>query len=162
MKKNTLLYVLLVVLIAANGYFLYHQFGGKGKRGHDSERMRQGPVHFIADRLEFSDAQKQQLEEMNVTHKEKIKSISSEIRQLKDELFNNVSQEIVEQKRIDSILDEISIRERAKDTEVYFHLRGIRGICDDAQKEKFERIMKDVVHKRGERGRKGPPHGREH
>lgn len=156
MKKNTLLYILLIFLVVANGYFLYNQFNGKGKRDHKGPPK--GPVEFIVKKLNFSDAQIAQLEDINTKHREKIRSIFKDTRVLKDKLFNSVSEEGINRVKIDSIINSIGLKEKEKEVEVFFHLRAIRNLCNDAQKQKFERIIKDAMHQRGRQGGEGPRH----
>ena len=156
MKKNRFLYLLLIFLVIANGYLLYNQFNGKGKRGH--RESRKDPVEFISKKLEFNDQQVAQLKEISVKHREKVQEIYKETKLLKSNLFNAISNTSVNQNEIDSIINLIGEKTKYKETEMFFHLRGISDICNDDQKEKFENMLKHILDKRGKRGGSGSRH----
>lgn len=153
MKKHTILYTLIIVLVIANGYFLFNQFGDKGKRGHRGERK--GPIEFIVKKLDFNESQVAQLEKINIVHKEKFEKISKETRALKSQLFNAVFTNDLNKRQLDSLLFQLGDKAMDRDAELFYHFKAIKEICDDTQIEKFEKMLKEVLRKKGRsRGRK--------
>lgn len=151
MKKNILLYALLAFLFIVNGIFIFLFLGGPPKMDD-----RNGPADFIMKRLEFDDQQIVQFHKLNEEFENKREANSKEIKYLKDQLFDKISDEVVTDKKIDSITDLIGKKEQVKDLLVFNHFKEIRAICNDTQKKKFDLILKEALHK-GERPNGPPP-----
>jgi len=147
MKKNLLLYILLAFLILVNGFFLVHFF----KRPPHGKPGRGNPGDFLAKELHFSEAQMKQFQVMNQGHDHEMQLISSEIRDLKDALFANISVEEYSKKTIDSLTNLIGERQKEKDIRTFYHFKAIQDICDESQKQDFQRIVKDALHGHGKR-----------
>lgn len=148
MKKNLLLYILLAFLILVNGFFLFHFFKGPphGKPGRGGDL-----AHFLAKELQFNESQMQQLRALNKGHHQEIQLLLGEIRTLKDALFNNLSEKEYSKSAIDSITSLIGEREKEKDLRTFYHFKAIQDMCDASQKEKFQHIVKDALHRHGKR-----------
>lgn len=149
MKKNTLLYSILIVLLLANGFFI-SQYLGKSDRG---DRRGKGSENFIAKKLDLDESQQQLYLELTSTHKESMKSINGDIRVLKDTFFSNISNESITTMEIDSLASLISEKEKLKDLKVFNHFKAIREICNAEQKTKLQAIIKDGLRRRGGRDR---------
>nr|WP_321233177.1 hypothetical protein [uncultured Psychroserpens sp.] len=152
MKKNIPLYILLVFLIIVNAFFLFNYLGKsnhKGKRGNQN--------NFIVRELKFDDTQKQKLKDLEASHHKRIRTILEGSKELKGELFDKISMESISESEIDSIASLIGDIEKDKELETFYHFRAIQNICNDEQKEAFERIVKKALHRKG---RNGSPHGK--
>ena len=57
MKKQTFLYVLLILLAISNGFFLVHYLGKPSRKGHK-------PESFIAKKLNFDENQMKDFKDM--------------------------------------------------------------------------------------------------
>ncbi|WP_299526819.1 Spy/CpxP family protein refolding chaperone [Winogradskyella sp.] len=156
MKKQLPLYILLVFLIAVNGFFLY-KFLGDSKE--NDLRGPKGPNSFITNRLNFNDTQLKEFNDLEQVHRKKMMSISEQIRATKDVLFDNISKAGVDTSLIDSITSVIGNYEKEKDMEIFRHFRAIYEICDESQKAKFNRLVKDALHRRPPPKGKRPPDG---
>ncbi|WP_299116624.1 hypothetical protein [uncultured Winogradskyella sp.] len=148
MKKQTLLYVLLIFLIISNGFFLARYLGKPDRRGHK-------PESFIIKKLNFDQQQMNDFHSMSDLHFDKMKSISKNIRSLKKEMFSKVSDKSVSQSYLDSITDLIATKEKEKDLEIFSHLQKVRELCNEEQKERFTKIVSDAMDRRGHRGKHG-------
>jgi len=153
MKKNLVLYILLVFLIAVNSFFLFNYIGKNGNNGQKGK----GPGSFIVKELGFNEAQLEQFREKSQGHHETMMNMSDDIRDLKDELFDNLSKDSVNKSTIDSITSLVGEKQKAKEVEAFYHFKMIRQICSDQQKEKFKNIIKDALHRGGLRGQMPPP-----
>ncbi|WP_299556183.1 hypothetical protein [Seonamhaeicola sp.] len=160
MKKNLLLYVLLVFLIAVNGFFLFNHLGGQSK-GKEIRRGPKGPGNFIAKELHFSDDQMAKFDELSRVHHKNMRATLEATKKLKDEVFKLVTNENVPDEAIDSLMNLIAEQEKAREKLTFYHLRDIQGICDEKQKRRFKKILSDALHKaaKGPRpDRKRPDH----
>jgi protein CpxP len=154
MKKNLVLYVLLVFLIAVNSFFLFNYIG---KNSNNGQKGTKGPGNFIVKELGFNEAQLEQFREKSQGHHETMMNMSDDIRGLKDKLFANLSKDSVNESTIDSITALVGEKQKAKEVEAFYHFKMIREICSDQQKEKFKNIIKDALHRGGLRGQIPPP-----
>ncbi len=153
MKKNLLLYILLIFLIVVNGFFLFNYLG---KSSDKSRKGPKGPGNFIAKQLEFDEAQMQRFQELNQEHRQVMRGLLNETKDLKEELFKKISETNISDKEIDSITRLIGIKEQQKEKETFKNLKNIQEICNDKQKERFNKIVRDAMHRGRKRG-DGPP-----
>ena len=152
MKKNTLLYIIIILLIGFNGYFVATQFKKplpRNKRG--------GPDVFITKELNFDENQMAQFDLLFQPHDAKMRALGREKKELKDGLFKLMFQEDVPQTAIDSILAEIGQNEQERDAQVFNHFREVRKICNESQRKKFEKIVIGALHRNGPGPGPGPP-----
>lgn len=148
MKKNLILYILLVFLIVVNGFFLYNHIGSTTNK---KPRKPQQPSNFIVKELGFNAVQLEQFREKNQKHKEAMMKLSEDIKDLKDALFNKLSDDSVNEKTIDSITSLLGQKEKEKRTNVFYHFKEIQNICNTKQKEKFRRIINHALHNGGKK-----------
>lgn len=158
MKKNLILYILLVFLIVVNGFFLFNYMGnGNDKKQNNPNR----PGDFIVKELGFNKAQLEQFGKNSKGHHQTMIGLSADIRNLKDELFDRLSDSSLNKVTVDSITTLIGEKEKEMETETFYHFKTIQSICNDKQNEKFKKIIKDALHRGGERGQRPPPGGGE-
>ena len=100
MKKNLPLYIMLVFLIVVNGFFMYKFMGDTPNK---KPRKQQKTSDFIIEELGFSYEQLEQFKVSNQDHNTVMRQLSEDIRDLKDELFNKLSNKSVDEKLIDSL-----------------------------------------------------------
>ena len=153
MKKNIILYVLLIFLIVVNGFFLLNYLkGGTDNKKIEPQRNRD----FIVNELNFDEMQLEQFNAKSEDHHETMKLLSDEIKELKDDLFETLFNNKVNETTIDSLSSLICEKEKEKEKEIFYHFRAIQEIANDKQKEKFKLILKDAL-RRGEQGNRPPP-----
>ncbi len=150
MKKNTVLYILLIFLIAVNAFFIVQQFK------QPSKKMRKSPKEFISKRLQFDEEQINQFNELEKQHRERMRAISHETKELKDALFDKINDVGIADREIDSITSLIGALEKQKDIEVFNHFRNISSFCTDEQKIQLVEILKKA-RRRGKGRPPGPP-----
>ena len=162
MKKNLPLYILLVFLIIVNGFFLYNYLSPTIAKSNDTVKGsgNAGPSEFIVKALKFDDEQMKQFEAINSGHHERMIKASEETRIFKDQLGRLILKDNVSEAEMDSILNLLGEKEMAHEKLMFSHLRAIRNICTEEQKQRFEQIIRDAL--RGGLGGKrqgggGPP-----
>ncbi|WP_299100697.1 hypothetical protein [uncultured Winogradskyella sp.] len=153
MKKNTILYVLLIFLIAVNGFFLFNYIGkGNAKGPRESQQNKE----FIIEELGFDASQIKQFRKKSKGHHKTMMQMSDDVRKLKDQLFGTLSNDIVSEATIDSISNLICEKEKEKEKEIFYHFKMIRDIANEEQREKFNNLLLDALRK-DDRGNRPPP-----
>lgn len=143
MKKNTILYVLLIVLLGMNSFFIYNYLG----RPHHKGPKASG--NFIASELKFNDEQFERFENLENAHHIKMRAIRDATKNIKDELFQKITQPNLNQIEIDSLIALISDKEQLKEKEMFKRLRNIYELCDAQQQERFNAIIKKARRSEG-------------
>ncbi len=127
------------------------------------ENRPQEPMNFIANQLNFDDAQLEKMEVINDKHHFEMRRISDDLRGLKDDLFKELSNTDLQNETVDSLTTLIGNKQKERETEVFYHFRSIQDICNEKQSEKFEVIIKDALRKGDNNGPEGqrppPPNG---
>ena len=152
MKKNTLLYILVVFLLVMNGYFMYEIFVDKRPKGPN-------PGKFLAKELQFDAAQMEAFSEMNDKHHEDMMAIMRDVRRLKDELFDYISQPTYDEEKIRQLTAEIGEKTRLRDEKTFYHFKEVQKICTDEQRTRFNELIKEALRPGRRRGGRppGPP-----
>ena len=136
MKKNTLLYLLLAVLIIMNGFFLFNYLGRPQHKGPKESG------NFIVKELNFNALQLEQFKNLEDAHHLVMKNIGDAIKVNKDGLFSKITAPTINNHTVDSLIKEISNKQLLKEKELFKRLRGIYEICDENQKQRFSEIIK--------------------
>ena len=147
MKKKLPLYILLLFLIIMNGFFLYNYLGTD--EGKEAQKGPKRPGNFLVKELGFDELQQEQFRALGKRHHQQMRGFDSDIRDLKDELFKGLSDDALKDVNVDSIAKLIGEKEAAKDIEVFKHFNSVQELCNDKQKEKFSKIIKDALRKGG-------------
>ncbi|BAO76798.1 hypothetical protein [Winogradskyella sp. PG-2] len=156
MKRNTILYILLVFLLVVNGFFLFNYIGKEnGNRLKEPRRNKD----FIKKELGFNASQLEQFKDKSKGHENTMMRLSDDIRMLKDQLFDKIADASVEEITIDSLSSLICEKETEKEKEIFYHFKMIQDIFDNTQKEKFKSILKDAL-RRGDKGNRPRPPNR--
>ncbi|WP_338359434.1 hypothetical protein [Yeosuana marina] len=161
MKKNLLLYILLLFLIVVNGLFLYNYLGDRsGNEARLRSKRDRDPGAFIVKELRFNDAQLKQVDDLNKKHKTAMRYTLDEIKGFKDMLFSEILLDDVSNSKIDSIIALISKQEGIKEKNTVMYLRGLYNISNEKQKRHFKNIVTDALrmgNPDGPRERRPPP-----
>ena len=148
MKKNTILYILIIVLLVANGFFLFNYLGRPQHKGPKESG------DFIAKELNLSEAQMQQFNSLEAQHHNTMKTIGDDIKNVKDALFEKITAPQINETNIDSLIASITNKEQLVEKEMFNRLRGIYELCNEEQKERFSNILKDA--RQFNKGPQGP------
>ncbi|MGH1384220.1 Spy/CpxP family protein refolding chaperone [Kordia sp.] len=149
MKKNTLLYILLVFLVVMNGFFMFKIFGDKPPKGGN-------PGKFIAKELQFDEAQMKSFREMNDAHHEAMMKVSREIKGLKDQLFAEISETTTNEAKVNDITRRIGEKEQEKDLKTFYHFKEVQKICTDEQRTRFNILVQNALKRHGRPGMRKP------
>ena len=151
MKKNTLLYILLVFLVVMNAFFMFKIFGDKPPRGSN-------PGNFIAKELQFDEAQMKAFKQINDMHHKEMMGIMKEVRMLKDELFDYIAAPNHSEAKVSELTQAIGDKIRLRDEKTFYHFKEVKKICTDKQKIRFNKLVQEALRRPGKGG--GMPSGK--
>jgi Spy/CpxP family protein refolding chaperone len=142
--------ILVIVLAIMNVFLLaimwFHRppmDGGHRERPNDMNR-------FLAHELNLSDAQQQQFDVLFDEHQQKMEAVKKRGKELHDLLFDELSNTTSTNKS-DSLISLIGENRKIGEKALYNHLSKVRLVCDEKQKQEFDRIIKGAMAKLDER-----------
>jgi len=122
----------------------------------------QGPRGFLEGQLNFSEKQKDEAMKLREEHMKTMMTIQDSIHMLKDNLFDLIAVTPTDTPRVNALVQSIGDEQKKIELATFYHFQKIRALCDDSQKQKFDRIMKEVGNNigmgMGPRGRNMMPH----
>ena len=157
-SKIKLLAALVIVLVLINvsmmGYLWFAPKGPGDRSG--GPRDGHGPGGLVIKELKFDAKQQEQFEKLREDHHAAMVDIDKVSRQLHSQLFKTLADNpdtVREYHLSDSILTEISRREKSREMITYMHLAEVRKICNPDQKKIFD----DMIARASMRKPEGPP-----
>ncbi|MGC6430992.1 MAG: Spy/CpxP family protein refolding chaperone [Jejuia sp.] len=149
MNKNLILYVLLIFLIIVNCFFLYNYLGNREKPIYNSEnqnsKKHKRSEHFLVKELDFNELQKEKYRALTKANRPAMREVLDGIRELKDALYNGLSDNYFSANTIDSLANLIGEKEKQKDILTFHHFKEVQKLCDEKQKEKFSKIINYAI-----------------
>jgi periplasmic protein CpxP/Spy len=104
----------------------------------------QGPRDFLIGQLNFSEKQKDDAMKLREEHMKTMSAIQDSIHMLKDNLFDLIAVTPTDSPRVNALVQSIGDEQKKIELSTFYHFQKIRALCDDNQKQKFDKIMKDV------------------
>jgi periplasmic protein CpxP/Spy len=147
MNKLNTLYVLSITMLIINGFLIFKLFVNQN---HLKPKMRP-PHQILVERLEFSEFQKQALDTLYFSREDSLRHLSNKLRVYKNSLFEYAKTGNYNQRFVNQTSEGIGITMKQMDIKVFEMLRGIRQICDEKQKKKFDEIFKEIFHREGDK-----------
>ncbi|MGK7371639.1 MAG: Spy/CpxP family protein refolding chaperone [Candidatus Halalkalibacterium sp. M3_1C_030] len=136
------LVMLFLNIAIISGIWIFRPGGHfMGREGAGQFRMQR----FIEQELNLSEDQKQAFRELRRDHIRETRNIHRDIRIYRRSLFGLLQNEEVNVKKVDSLSKALGEAQRAMEKATYEHFAELRSICDDQQKEKFDRITERVM-----------------
>jgi protein CpxP len=136
------------------------------KKENKPQQLNGGPAKFIIKELGLDRNQQQQYLALVKEHQQGVRPFRDEIKAAKDNLFSLLSQPNVSEAQKQTAAKKVSISTEKLDLFTFNHFAKVRAICNVAQQQKFDDIIKQVMQMMGEQnpnGRgpnQGPPHHR--
>lgn len=150
-QKPKLLTIVIIGLFVLNfgtlAFLWFHRAPGP-----HPESMRQqmngqmnGPRGFLEGQLNFSEKQKDDAMKLREEHMKTMKAIRDSIHTLKDKLFDLIAVTPTDSPKVSALVQAIGDEQKQIELATFYHFQKIRALCDDNQKQKFDKIMKDVI-----------------
>jgi len=119
--------------------FLRQQMSGQ-MNGH-----MQGPRDFLMGQLNFTEKQKGDAVKLREEHMKTMTAIQDSIHSLKDKLFDLIAVTPTDSPKVSALVQAIGDEQKQIELATFYHFQKIRALCDDNQKQKFDKLMKDVI-----------------
>ena len=146
--------VLLFINIATLGFIWYTTIKVKTEQEMHPPRPDKNNS-FLSDELGFTGEQSQKFEVLKTEHRRGVENILGQTKELKDGLFDCIK--TGDEAKAKEIAGKIAENQRALDLLTYEHFKEVRKICNNEQKNKFDRILKELI--RGIDAQAPPPNG---
>ena len=105
---------------------------------------------FLVHELHLNEAQHQQFDSLFDEHQQKLDVIKMRGKELHDLLFDELATTSAANKS-DSLINLIGENRQLGEKALFDHLVKVRGLCNEKQKVKFDRIIKGAMSRMGER-----------
>jgi len=153
MNKGKWLIILIASLVLINivllaVIWLEKDTGTPPERGKDARE-------YLLESLSLSKKQIDSFDSLRKKHFEKIQYYQQQMRVAKDNLFGQLTQP--EMNSADTLAQIIGAIQTKIDLETFSHFSQLRSLLNVEQKEKFDKVIQQVLRNMGPRG--GPPPG---
>ncbi len=113
--------------------------------GHLKNQRNHSPKEFLAKSLHFSETQKNAYFELAKDHNESANKIREQIKFNKEELFQLLKSEKIDDSIKKNAALKISISIQALDMLTFEHFKKVRALCTEEQKPKFDELIQKMV-----------------
>lgn len=162
--NNRVLYIIVLLLLTANVVTLVLLWTNR-KTDHNSNRLhpQQGNrvFEFLTDELDLDSAQQVIYKNLRDEHRAGVKPLQDSIRNAKDRFFDLLQDKNITDTAIYEYSKKIGDQLQQMDIITFKHFQKLRAICNQQQQEKFDNVIKEVMHSMtGLKRPQGPPTGR--
>jgi len=105
----------------------------------------EGPKSIIIERLGFDETQQKDYEIIIHEHRGKTHELQQLSRELHEELFSLLKEKADYKVKTDSLIELISLNQKAVDNLNFDHFQKIKAICKGEQLEKFNALAGDLA-----------------
>lgn len=153
---------LFILNLATLGYLWFSRPHGLLQPRNMNPRMEQRGG-FLEEQLNLNDNQRDEFLKLKEEHHKLAEPLQDSIHILKDRMFDIISSGQADTLKAGEIARSIGECQKQLELVAFNHFSKMRGICDDNQKQKFDKVMKNVMMMVGPgEMRMGPPMDREH
>jgi len=146
--------VLLLINIATLGFIWYTTIKNRPGQPFNPPRP-DNKGSFLANELGFTGEQSQKFEVLKTEHRRGVENILGQAKEFKDGLFDCIK--TGDDVKAKEFAGKIAENQRTLDLLTYEHFKEVRKICNNEQKDKFDRILKELI--RGIDAQAPPPNG---
>lgn len=125
---------------------------GDNNRPRGDRFYQQDRQEMIAERLELTDEQQAELEDLRMAHLKSTSTIKSELKIKNAELDAAISADQIDQKKVDNLVEAINSLQGNLFTENVNHRMEVRAMLDDKQRLVFDQMRHMFDRHRGKRG----------
>lgn len=164
-KQNKILIWIIIILVVINlgtvaGMWISHL---TGKPHHDILVHRPphlpdkkspgiGRFEMLGLELQFDEEQMKKFNEFRTEHQNEMKNFADKINEKKKQILSEISVPEPDTVKVGTLFTEIGQYQTFIEKEIFNHFLRIKMICNDEQKQKLEKILKDISEP------KFPPH----
>ena len=145
LKKNSVLTGAVVLLALLNvgtlGTLWWQAAAGPGP----SRPGAGSPGEFMENQLRFDNAQRKQFEALRETFQRESEPITSRLKAARLSLMETLQRGQSSDTTIVPLTDEIGRLQAGLELVTMHHFRSVRDLCDERQRQRFDRMMHDVL-----------------
>ena len=134
--------IFAIILLISNTVILAFVFFEKPARGENK-----GPANFIIKELKFEEAQIESFNQLKFAHQDSVQRLKNTGRELRENYFKLLRNDTTDNILADQLLIQIANNQKAIEQITYEHFQSVKNICDSVQKEKFDSIILEVIHR---------------
>ena len=134
--------IFAIILLISNTVILAFVFFEKPARGDNK-----GPANFIIKELKFEEAQIESFNKLKFAHQESLQALQITGRELREDYFQLLRNDTTDQVLANQILLQIANNQKTIEQVTFSHFQSVKNICDSVQKEKFDSIILEVIHR---------------
>ena len=138
--KNKITTWIIAILIIANVATLVFFWVG-----HFRNQKNNSPKEFLANKLNFSDSQRNTYFNLAKEHNESAKAIRKEIKLNKETFFNLLKSDNVSDSVTNKAALQVSLSIQSLDILTFEHFKKVRAICTPVQKTIFDELIQKMV-----------------
>ena len=158
-KNNSWLYLVAGIIITANIVTLAMLWIHRGGHEEKNDNPR-GPklFEYLSSELSLSKQQQEAYRDLRNEHREGSRQLQDSIRHAKDELFDLLKQNNLQEEAIMQQSNKAASLGAKLDTLTFHHFQKLRALCNPDQQKKFDGVIRDALQMMGPQ-RHGPPPG---
>ncbi len=140
-KQKWMLPVLLLLLVTNVATLVYLWLPAKnppplqGRQGFD----------LLVKELQMTDAQKTAYEQLRGEHQGSVRPLREQMKNSKDDLFELLKNDTVSLVTVETAAAKPALIQQQMDIASFQHFQKLRALCTAEQKEKFDKIIQDVI-----------------
>ncbi len=143
MNKTKLLSIAVIGLLILNFGTLAFLFFKPAAQHH--QPPGEGPKQLIIERLGFDAEQQKQYSILVDEHRSKMHALNRASRQMHDELYSQLKNQVPDKTKTDSIIQKIAENQTELDNLNVDHFQKIKTICKSDQLDKFNALVDDLT-----------------
>jgi len=134
--------IFAIILLISNTVILAFVFFEKPTRADNK-----GPSNFIIKELNLNAAQIENFNQLKFAHQDSVQSLKNTGRELREDYFKLLGNDTTDNILADQLLMQIANNQKAIEQITFEHFQSVKNICDSVQKDKFDSIILEVIHK---------------
>ena len=134
--------IFAIILLISNTAILAFVFFEKPTRADNK-----GPANFIIKELNLNEAQIENFNQLKFAHQDSVQRLKNTGRELRENYFKLLRNDTTDNILADQLLIQIANNQKAIEQITYEHFQSVKNICDSVQKEKFDSIILEVIHR---------------
>ena len=142
-KKNNLFKIALIALIILNVILLSKMYFFDHRPHHP--KNHEHTDEFVINELKLTEEQTQQYQKLIEQHRDSIKNLTDEGRELRELYFSQLKSNVVNQQLKNEVLIKISANQQKIEEITFYHFMSLKQILQPEQKIRFDQIIDEVL-----------------
>jgi hypothetical protein len=134
--------IFAIILLISNTVILAFVFFEKPTRADNK-----GPANFIIKELNLNAAQIENFNQLKFAHQDSVQRLKNTGRELRENYFKILRNDTTDNILADQLLIQIANNQKTIEQVTFSHFQSVKNICDSVQKEKFDSIILEVIHR---------------